>query len=81
MPVHVSTVINELFDRGDLPDRIVVTRDRFPCDRRGDVYFWNAERRGYQCARGRDLIYLAAVVRSLWGDVFEPAAIELQATG
>lgn len=73
---HIGLVIESLFGRGDLPDRIVVLRDRWPCDRHGDEYYWDDIRRGYQCARGRDLIYLAAVVRDQWGSLFGPAEAE-----
>ena len=81
--VHVGSVIESLFGRGDLPPRVVLRRDRlgsWPTAMAGDVFRWSEEDQGY--VRERVLpscVYLAGVVRAGWGFLFcEAAAGEQQ---
>jgi hypothetical protein len=73
-------VCRDLFERGDLPDRVVLRRDRvgaWPTARTGDVFAWSEQERGY--VRERTLppcVYLAGVVRAGWGFLFSAAPAE-----
>jgi hypothetical protein len=44
---HISAVISELFDRGDLPERLEATRQIGP-HRKGDVLTWDEQLRAYR---------------------------------
>jgi hypothetical protein len=72
----IDAVINSLFDRGALPRRIRLLRDRWPVARAGDSFTWDDERRAFLCDAGRDLALRAGLVRDGWGVVFGPGAPE-----
>lgn len=71
--VTVGSVIEGLFSRGELPTRIVALRDAWPIVRAGDQFVWCDERSGFVCARGRDLICRAGVIRDGWNFLYGEA--------
>jgi hypothetical protein len=62
---HIGEVIAELFDRGNLPERLEATRQIGPHER-GDVLTWDQELRGYRSPSA--YIMHAYTARRLFGE-------------
>ena len=66
---HISEVISEMFDRGDLPERVMVRATMGPA-RPGDALTWDPELRAYRLIRQPCVCVRAGIVRNLWGEFF-----------
>lgn len=66
---HISEVIGSIFDRGALPERILVMETMGPIAA-GQVLTWSAQDRAYMHRSGRWVLW-ALTVRQGWGRIFE----------
>lgn len=71
MAQHIGEVLDGIFDRGELPERIQMTKANGP-HRPGDVLTWCPFERAYISAGGRWVLW-AISVRQGWGAFCGPA--------
>ena len=81
--VSVGSVLDRLFARGELPERVELLRDRdgFPWLRAGECFSWSDELRGYVREYDQRFVFLAGVVRLDWGWAFGPSPEQQQLIG
>ena len=69
MAIHISQGIACMFDRGTLPEQILVRQAVGPIEA-GQVLTWSHQDRAYMHRTGRWVVW-ALTVRQGWGRVFE----------
>ena len=80
MPTHISEVIISQLDRGELPERVKVSRPDRPA---GEVLTWSDSLRCYVSNITGECVW-AAYVRRAWGLYFsaaDPVAHQLELAG
>ena len=65
----ISAVISEMFDRGNLPERVMVRATMGPA-RPGDALTWDPGLRAYRLTSKPWFCVRAGIVRNLWGEFF-----------